>query len=155
MANKVTARIQELGIALPEPANPVANYVPYIIAGNLVFISGQVPFVDGKIQYAGKLGDNISIDDAQKASRLCGLNLLAQLQNACHGDLDRVKQVVKLNGYVNGTPKFTDQALVLNGTSDLMFEIFQERGKHARAAVGCIALPFGASVEVDGIFEIK
>ena len=153
MTNKITARIQELGITIPEAANPVANYVPYTITGNLIFISGQIPFVDGKIQYAGKLGENISIDDAQKAARLCGLNLLAQLQNACHGDLDQIKQVAKLNGYINGTPNFTDQALVMNGTS--MYEVFQEKGRHARAAVGCASLPLGASVEVDGIFEIQ
>ena len=155
MANKITARLQKLGIELPQAAAPVANYVPYVITGNLVFISGQIPFFNGEIQYIGKLGENISIEDAQKASRLCGINLIAQLKNACDGDLDRVIQVVKLNGFVNGTPDFTDQALVINGTSDLMYEVFQENGTHARAAVGCIALPLGAAVEVDAVFEIS
>ena len=155
MSNKINARLQKLGIELPEAAAPVANYVPYITTGNLVFISGQIPFLKGEIKYPGKLGENISVENAQKAARLCGVNLLAQLKNACGGDLDRVIQVIKLNGFVNGTPDFTDQAVVINGTSDLMFEVFQENGKHARAAVGCIALPLGAAVEVDAIFEIS
>ena len=155
MSNKINARLQKLGIELPEAPAPVANYVPYITTDNLVFISGQIPFLEGEIKYPGKLGENISVADAQKAARLCGINLLAQLKNACGGDLDRVIQVIKLIGFVNGTPDFTDQALVVNGASDLMFEVFQENGKHARAAVGCIALPLGAAVEVDAIFEIS
>ena len=155
MSNKINARLQKLGIELPEAPAPVANYVPYIITDNLVFISGQIPFLEGELKYPGKLGENISVSDAQKAARICGINLLAQLKNACSGDLDRVIQAIKLNGFVNGTPDFTDQALVINGTSDLMFEVFQENGKHARAAVGCIALPLGAAVEVDAIFEIS
>jgi len=155
MSNKINARLQKLRIELPEAPAPVANYVPYITTDNLVFISGQIPFLEGELKYPGKLGENISVADAQKAARLCGINLLAQLKNACGGDLDRVIQVIKLNGFVNGTPDFTDQALVINGTSDLMFEVFQENGKHARAAVGCIALPLGAAVEVDAIFEIS
>ena len=154
MANKITARLLELDIELPLAAESVANYVPYVITGNLVFISGQIPFMNGELQYIGKLGDNMSIENAQKAARLCGINLLAQLKNACNGDLDRVTQVIKLNGFVNGTEDFSDQALVINGTSDLMYEVFQNKGKHARAAVGCIALPLGAAVEVDAIFEI-
>ena len=155
MSNKINARLQKLGIELPEAPAPVANYVPYITTDNLVFISGQIPFLEGEIKYPGKLGENISVADAQKAARLCGINLLAQLKTACGGDLDRVIQVIKLNGFVNGTPDFTDQALVVNGASDLMFEVFQENGKHARAAVGCTALPLGAAVEVDAIFEIS
>ena len=155
MPNKINARLQKLRIELPEAPAPVANYVPYITTDNLVFISGQIPFLKGEIKYPGKLGENMSVENAQKAARLCGINLLAQLKNACGGDLDRVFQVIKLNGFVNGTPDFTDQALVINGTSDLMFEVFQENGKHARAAVGCIALPLGAAVEVDAIFEIS
>ena len=155
MTNKITARLQDLEIELPQATAPVANYVPYVITGNLVFISGQIPFLNGEIRYIGKLGENISLAEAQKAARLCGINLLAQLKNACDGDLDRVTQVIKINGFVNGTPDFTDQALVINGTSDLMFDVFQDKGKHARAAVGCIALPLGAAVEVDAIFEIS
>ncbi len=155
MSGTIDARLEELRIELPEAAAPVANYVPFTITGNLVFISGQLPMADGALQYSGKLGDNVSVEDAQKAARLCGLNLLAQLKAACGGDLDRVSQVIKLGGFVNGTPDFTDQALVINGTSDLMFEVFEANGKHARAAVGCVALPLGAAVEVDGIFEIS
>lgn len=159
MAGTIDSRLQGLGIELPEAAAPVANYVPYTVTssgtGSLVFVSGQIPFVNGEIQYPGKLGENISIEDAQKAARICGLNLLAQLKAACGGDLDRVTQVIKLGGFVNGTPDFTDQALVINGTSDLMFEVFQDKGKHARAAVGCVALPLGSAVEVDAVFEIS
>jgi enamine deaminase RidA (YjgF/YER057c/UK114 family) len=158
MAGKIDARLEELGIELPEAAAPVANYVPYTITNNgsrnLVFVSGQIPFVKGELQYPGRLGDDVSVEDGQKAARLCGLNLIAQLKAACGGDLDRITQVIKLGGFVNGTPDFTDQALVINGTSDLMFEVFEDKGKHARAAVGCIALPLGASVEVDAVFEI-
>ena len=155
MTNKVNIRLQALGIDLPKAVAPVANYVPYVITGKLVFISGQIPFLDGEIQYPGRLGENISVIEAQKAARLCGINLIAQLKNACEGDLDRLVQVVKLNGFVNGTPSFTDQAIVINGTSDLMFEVFADKGRHARAAIGCSALPLGAAVEVDAIFEIS
>ena len=143
MTTKIIARLEKLKIELPEAAAPVANYVPYVITGNLVFISGQIPFLNGKIQYIGKLGENIAIAEVQKAARLCGVNLLSQLKNACSGDLDRVTQVIKINGFVSGTPDFTDQALVINGTSDLMFEVFQEKGKHARAAVSTNSLPLG------------
>lgn len=154
MAGTIDAQLQELGIELPVAAAPVANYVPFTITGNLVFVSGQIPFVDGEIQYPGRLGEDVSVEDGQKAARLCGLNIIAQVKAACGGDLDRVSQVIKLSGYVNGTPDFTDQALIINGTSDLMFEVFQDKGKHARAAVGCITLPLGAAVEVDAVFEI-
>ena len=155
MTNKVNIRLQALGIDLPKAVAPVANYVPYVITDKLVFISRQIPFLDGEIQYPGRLGENISVIEAQKAARLCGINLIAQLKNACEGDLDRLVQVIKLNGFVNGTPSFTDQAMVINGTSDLMFEVFADKGRHARAAIGCSALPLGAAVEVDAIFEIS
>ncbi|MEE3000216.1 MAG: RidA family protein [Pseudomonadota bacterium] len=155
MSNRIDERLQELGIKLPKATPPVANYAPYTKTGNLVFISGQVPLLKGEIQYPGKLGKDVSIEHAQIASRLCGMNIIAQLKIACGGDLSRVTQVIKLNGYVNGTPDFTDQAMVINGASDLMFEVFQDIGKHARAAVGCVALPLGAAVEVDAIFEVS
>ncbi len=155
MSNRIDERLQELGIKLPKATPPVANYAPYTKTGNLVFISGQVPLLKGEIQYPGKLGKDVSIKHAQIASRLCGMNIIAQLKIACGGDLSRVTQVIKLNGYVNGTPDFTDQAMVINGASDLMFEVFQDIGKHARAAVGCVALPLGAAVEVDAIFEVS
>ncbi len=155
MAGYIETRLKELGIELPEAAAPVANYVPYTITGNLAFVSGQITFVGGELQYPGRLGENVAVEDGQKAARLCALNLVAQLKAACGGDLDKVTQVIKLGGFVNSTPDFTDQALVINGASDLMYEIFEDKGKHARAAVGCSVLPLGSSVEVDGIFEIN
>lgn len=155
MAGTIDARLREKGIELPEAASPVANYVPWTVTGNLAFISGQLPFRDGELEYPGRFGENISMEDGVSAARLCGLNLVAQLRNACGGDLDRVAQAVKLTGYVNSAPDFTDQAAVMNGCSDLIFEIFEDKGRHARAAVGCSTLPLGAAVEVDGVFEIS
>ena len=155
MAKDVTKRLKELNIRLPNPANPAGNYVPYTIAAGLVFVSGQIPLLDGKLKYIGKLGKDISIEEGQDAARLCGLNILAQLKNACEDDLNRVKKVLKINGFVNGTSEFHEQPLIINSASDLMFEVFAESGKHARAAIGCASLPLGASVEVEGIFEIE
>ncbi|MBO32482.1 MAG: hypothetical protein CMM74_05830 [Rhodospirillaceae bacterium] len=154
MTGHIDARLKKLGIELPEAAAPVANYVPYTITGNLVFVSGQITFVNGELQYPGRLGENVSVEDGQQAARLCALNLVAQLKAACGGNLDKVTQVIKLGGFVNSTADFTDQALVINGASDLMYEVFDDKGKHGRAAVGCSVLPLGSSVEVDGIFEI-
>ncbi len=155
MAGTIEKRLQELGIDLPEAASPVANYAPWVVTGNQAVISGQITFWNGELQVTGRLGDGVSVEDGQKAARVCALNLIAQLRDACGGDLDRVVQAVKLTGYINCTPDFTDQAAVMNGASDLIFDVFQDRGKHARAAVGCAALPLGSAVEVDGIFEIK
>jgi enamine deaminase RidA (YjgF/YER057c/UK114 family) len=124
-------------------------------AGNLVFISGQVPIKDGKFQYQGKLGDGMSLEDAQAAARLCAINIVAQAKAACGGDLDRVKRVVKLTGFVNSTGDFTDQPKVVNGASDLMVEVFGDKGKHARAAVSAASLPAGVAVEVEAVVEIS
>ena len=152
MAN-VESRLTELDITLPEPVAPVANYVPYVQSGNQVFISGQVSIgQDGLI--TGKLGADMTVEAGVDAARACGINLIAQLKAACEGDLDRVRRVVKLGGFVNCTPDFTDQPKVINGTSDLMVDVFGDAGRHARAAVGAPSLPLGAAVEVDGIFEI-
>ncbi|MFQ5562918.1 MAG: RidA family protein [Parvularculaceae bacterium] len=149
----ITARLAELGVELPEPVAPVANYVPFVVSGNLVFISGQVSIgPDGLI--TGKLGDDLSLDDGVAAARACGINLLAQLKAACDGDLSRVKRCVKLGGFVNGASDFTDQAKVVNGASDLMVAVFGDAGHHARAAVGAPSLPLGAAVEIDAVFEI-
>jgi enamine deaminase RidA (YjgF/YER057c/UK114 family) len=155
MADPINQRLKELKIDLPETPNPVANYLPYTITGNLVFISGQIPFVEGQLLYSGKIGEDISIEDGQKAARICGLNLLSQLNQACDQSLNRVSRVIKIGGFVNSTSIFKEHALVINGVSNLMVEVFQDRGKHARAAIGCSSLPLGASVEVEAIFEIK
>ena len=155
MAGLVENRLTKQGIKLPTAAMPAANYIPYTVAGNIVFVSGQITTRNGKLQFMGRLGDNMDVDTGYEAARLCGLNLIAQLRAACDGDLDRVKQVVKLGGFVNSTPEFTDQPKVINGASDLMVTVFGEPiGQHARFAVGATSLPLGVAVEVDGIFEI-
>ena len=154
MPGKIDARLAELGIALPEPAAPAGAYVPYVVTGSLVFVAGQITLENGEIKYKGRLGESLNVDDGYAAARLCGLNLLAQVRGACAGDLDRVKRVVRLGGFVNSAADFTDQAKVINGASDLMVEVFGDAGRHARAAVGAPSLPLGVSVEVEGIFEI-
>jgi len=154
MAGKIDARLQELGITLPEPASPVANYVPYVKTGNLIFVSGQVPVAAGELKYVGKLGADVSLEDGQAAARLCGINIISQLKAALDGDLDRVVRVVKLGGFVNSTPDFAQQPQVVNGVSDLMVEVFADKGKHARAAVSAGALPSGVAVEVDAVVEV-
>ncbi|WP_299399329.1 RidA family protein [Pelagibius sp.] len=154
MAGQIDARLAELGIDVPEAATPVANYVGFVQTGNLVFVSGQVTLKDGSPQYLGKLGDSISLEDGQAAARLCAINIIAQVKAACGGDLDRVQRVVKLTGFVNSTPDFTDQPKVVNGASDLMVEVFGDKGRHARAAVSAGALPIGVAVEVEAVVEI-
>ena len=151
--SRIDARLAELGIILPEPVAPVANYVPFVVSGALVFISGQVSIgPDGLI--AGKLGADLSVEKGVEAAHACGVNLIAQFKAACGGDLDRVKRVVKLGGFVNSTPDFVDQPKVVNGASDLMVAVFGDAGRHARAAVGAPSLPMGVAVEVDGVIEI-
>ena len=154
MAATVEQRLLDMGVQLPKPAAPAANYVPFVITGNLVFVSGQVTMLNGELQYVGTVGDDFSVEDGYQAARICAINLLAQLKEACGGDLGRVKQVVKLGGFVNCTADFTDQPKVINGASDLIAEAFGDAGKHARFAVGAPSLPLGVAVEVDGIFEI-
>lgn len=154
MSGRIEARLAELGIALPAATAPVANYVPYVVAGNLVFVSGQVGIVDGKPRHVGRLGAGLDAETGYQAARLCGLNLLTQVKAACGGDLDRVRRVVRLGGFVNCTPEFTDHPKVINGASDLMVEVFGDAGRHARAAVGAPSLPLGVAVEVEGLFEI-
>jgi len=153
MSGRIEARLKELGIALPQAAAPAANYVPFVVTGNLVFVSGQLPVEGGQLKHKGIVGADVSVEDAHKAARLCALNLIAQAKAAV-GDLDMVARVVKLSGFVASAPGFTDQPKVVNGASDLMVEIFGEPGRHARAAVGVASLPLGVSVEVDGIFEM-
>ena len=151
----IDKRLAELGIALPTPAKPIANYVPWVRTGNLVFISGQGAVRDGKIEHTGKVGDTLSVEEAIASARLTAINVIAHLRDACGGDLDRVKRIVKLLGFVNCTPAFGDQPKIINGASDLMVEVFGDKGRHARSAVGAPALPFNLSVEVEAIAEIE
>ncbi len=151
---RIEAKLQEMGIELPTPPAPVASYVPFVSSGGIVYVSGQVS-VDASGGIKGKLGADIEVEEGQAAARLCGLNLLAQIKAACDGDLDRVRRVVKLGGFVNVTPDFAPIPQVINGCSDLMVAVFGDAGKHARSAVGVANLPLDFAVEVDGIFEIS
>ena len=155
MANIIDQRLKELNIELDDASVPAGSYVPYVITNNLVFISGQLPFIDGKLTIKGKVGDNVSLDDAVKMSEACAKALLSQLKAACDGNLDKVNKVVKLGGFVASGPNFTDQPKVINGASDLIVNIFGDKGKHSRFAVGVAALPLNVPVEIDGIFEIE
>ena len=150
---KIEARLKELGISLPTAAAPLASYVPSVQAGALLFVSGQVTLKDGKREFVGKLGRDFSTEQGHQAARLCALNVVAQLKAAL-GDLDRVKRIVKLTGFVNAMPDFTEQPQVVNGASDLLGEIFGDKGKHARSAVGVGSLPGGVACEVEAIVEI-
>ena len=145
-------RLAELGIALPAPMAAVANYVPFVISGNQLFVSGQVSVMDGALM-KGRLGEDLELSAGQHAARACGINLIAQCKAAL-GELSRVKRVVKLGGFVNCAPDFTDIPQVINGCSDLMVDVFGEAGRHARSAVSCPVLPLGVAVEIDGVFEI-
>lgn len=153
MAGKAEARLKEMGLELPSAPAPAANYVPYTISGNLLVISGQVTLGPDGLEFVGKLGKDFSVEEGQQAARLCALNILAQAKAAL-GDLDRIGQILKLQGFVNGTPDFTDQPKVINGASDFMVEVLGEAGKHARAAVGMGSLPLGVAVEIDAMIEI-
>ena len=155
MAGRIDARLSELGIELPEAVAPVANYIPFVVSGGLVFVAGQVTSWKGEIQYVGKLGADFSVEEGYQAARISGLNLLTQFRAACDGDLDRVKRLVKLGVFVNSAPDFIRQPEVANGISDLMVEVFGDAGRHARIAVGAPALPLGVAVEADAVFEIS
>lgn len=154
MAGAIETRLAELGITLPDAPAPAANYVPTVRTGDLLFISGQVSKTDDGL-ITGKLGAGFSVEDAQAAARICALNLIAQAKAACGGDLDRVRRVVKLVGFVNAAPDFDQHPQVINGASDLMVKVFGDKGRHARSAVGSSSLPFGIAVEVEAIFEVK
>lgn len=153
--SKIQEKLNSLGINLPTPAAPVANYVGFVKVDNLIFVSGQLPIKDGKLQYIGKVGSEISTDEATEAAKLCAINILAQLNVACAGNLDSIKKCVKLGIFVNGVPDFKDHPQVANGASNLIAEVFGDAGKHSRAAVGSGSLPFGVAVEIDAIFEIE
>ena len=154
MNNKINQKLEELSIKLPQPIAPVANYVPFVKSGNQIFISGQLPIENGEVKFVGKLGENISIEEGQKAARLCAINILANLKIACDGNLDKVIKCVKLGIFVNAAADFTNHPIVANGASDLMVEVFEDQGKHSRFAMGAGSLPRGVAVEVDAIFEI-
>ncbi|MDL2210197.1 RidA family protein [Desulfovibrio sp. OttesenSCG-928-O18] len=153
--SRIAGILQEKGIILPTPSTPTASYVPYVITGSLVFISGQGPRHDGKLQYTGKVGKDVTLEEGQQAARICMLNVLSHLNAACGNDLDKVKRAVRIAGLVNCASDFTQHPQVINGASDLLLEIFGERGKHARIATGANSLPANMSVEVEAIFEIE
>jgi enamine deaminase RidA (YjgF/YER057c/UK114 family) len=154
MAGQVDKKLADLGIVLPTPASPVANYVPFVRTGSLLFVSGQICFDgQGKLVAKGKVGGNVTIEDGQKAARACAINLLAQVKAAL-GDLDRVARVVRLGGFINSEPTFLEGPKVMNGASDLVVEVFGDKGRHARTTVGVAALPADATVEVEGLFEV-
>lgn len=154
MSGTVEARLVELGLSLPDAPNPVANYVPHLMAGNLLFISGQVSKAADGTVVTGTLGQDTAVERGQHAARLCALNILAQAKAAL-GSLDRIKRIVKLTGFVNAAPAFADHPKVVNGASDLMVEVLGDKGRHTRAAVGVSSLPLGCAVEVDAIIEIE
>ena len=154
MAGTYETRLNEMGCTVPDAPAPAANYVPYVVVGDMVYVSGQIAKGDDGL-IVGKLGADMDVAGGQEAAKVCALNLIAQLKAACGGDLDRLKRVVKLGGFVNSTTDFTDHPAVINGASDFIGEVFGEAGAHARAAVGCSSLPFGVAVEVEGIFQIS
>lgn len=152
---RVSDRLGQLGITLSSPPRPVANYVPWVKTGNLVFVSGQLPVVDGTATVVGILGASVSVEQAQAAARQAGINVITQLNDACGGDLDRVVRVVKLGGFVAATADFTQYPQVMNGASDLMVEVFGEAGRHARTTVGVPSLPLNVCIEIDAIVEVR
>jgi len=155
MSMRIKDRLEEIGIQLPKAAAPAANYVPWVESGGQVFVAGQIPAWQGELRHQGIVGRDVTLEEAQNAARLCGLNVIAQLEAACAGDLDRVQRIVKLGVFVACTSAFTDQPKVANGASDLMVEVFGEAGRHARFAVGAPSLPLGVAVEVDAVAEIS
>jgi enamine deaminase RidA (YjgF/YER057c/UK114 family) len=154
MAGRIDAKLAELGITLPTPAAPVANYVPFVRTGDLVVVSGQLPMQDGKLAVTGKVGEGVSLEQGAAAARLAVINLIAQLKVACGGDLDRVQQVVRLGGFIASPASFTQHAPVMNGASDLAVAVFGDAGRHARTTIGVPSLPMDAAVEVEGMFRI-
>jgi enamine deaminase RidA (YjgF/YER057c/UK114 family) len=151
--SKIEARLAELGVTLPNAPAPAANYVPFVISGNLVYISGQISAKDGAM-IKGRLGADLAVEEGAEAAKACAISLLAQLKAATGGDIDRMVRLVKLVGFVNSTPEFIDQPKVINGASDFMVAALGDAGRHARSAVSAASLPFGVAVEIEAIFEI-
>ena len=154
MGTRVEDRLKELGIDLPTPSKPGANYVPFVRTGNLIYLTGQLSQWNGERRFVGKLGREFGVEEGQQAARLCALNLIAHLRTALDGDLDRVARCVRIAGFVNSTPDFLSQSQVVNGASDLFVQVFGEAGRHTRMAVGVAALPYDVAVEVEGLFEV-
>ncbi len=150
----IQTKLEEMGLSLPKVAAPAANYVPYVVSGTMIYVSGQIPFLNGEKMHLGRVGENLSTEDGAKAAQACALNILAQVHEAVDGDWSKVKRCVKLGGFVNCTPDFTDQPVVINGASNLIGEVLGEAGKHARFAVGAPSLPLGVAVEIDAVFEL-
>jgi enamine deaminase RidA (YjgF/YER057c/UK114 family) len=150
----IEARLAELGVTLPDAAAPLANYVPFVVVGNIVHVSGQISQNTGG-QIKGRIGEDMDVAQGAEAAKWCAISLLAQVKKACGGDLSRVVRLVKLVGFVNSTPEFTDQPKVINGASDFMVAVLGDAGRHARSAVSAVSLPFGVAVEIEGIFEIR
>ena len=150
----IEARLEAQNITLPAAAAPAANYLPYVQSGSYLYISGQLPFDKGDLKYIGTLGADFNVEQGAEAARLCAINIMAQINAACAGDLSKVKRIVKLGIFVNSTADFTDQPKVGNGASDLLADIFQEAGRHARSAVSAPSLPLGVAVEIDAIVEL-
>ena len=155
MSYDINEKLEKLNIQLDEARSPAGSYVPYVISGNLVFISGQLPFINGELTIKGKVGDTVSLEDGIKMAEACAKALLSQLKAACGGNLNKVKRVIKLGGFVASTPDFIDQPKVINGASDLFVKIFGDKGKHSRFAVGTASLPLNVPVEIEGVFEIE
>ena len=154
MSGTIESRLAELGVTLPDAPAPAANYIPSVRVGDTLYVSGQISQnTDGLI--TGKVGADLSVEEGAAAARTCGIGLLAQVKSACDGDLDRLQRVVKLTGFVNSTPDFTDQPKVINGCSDFLVEALGEIGRHARSAVSAGALPLGVAVEIEGVFQIR
>ncbi len=155
MAGRIDGRLKELGIELPTPSTPGANYVPFVRTGDLVFLTGQLSQWNGERRFIGKLGREFGVEEGQQAARLCALNLVAHLRTAVEGDLDRVRRCARIAGFVNSTPDFLAHSQVVNGASDLFVQVFGDAGRHARMAVGVAALPYDVAVEVEGVFEVR
>ncbi len=153
MAGTVEKTLLDLGVELPIPAKAIANYVPYTLSDNHLYISGQLPLEQGKILYEGALGAGVRLEEGQSAARLCAINILAQVKSAII-DLDKIQQLVKMTGFICATPEFQDHPKVMNGASDFMVEVLGEKGRHSRSAVGCSSLPMEAAVEVEAIFRV-
>ena len=153
MSETIEARLAALGVSLPTPAAPQANYVPVVRTGNLLFVSGQIPIGPNGIEFVGKVGQEFDIEQGRACARLCGINIIAQAKAAI-GDLEKVVRIVKLVGMVNSTPDFTDQPKVINGCSDFLVDVFGDKGRHARSAVSVASLPFGVAVEIEAVIEV-